>query len=193
MDENQLREMLGIGEDADIEETIKKLRSDAEVTRMSTAEADRTKKFHELFPDEWETQQKLLKRAQNEDARKFADRYANFKLESGKTIALAVPARDKLQETHKKFSEGTITMDDFQAAVDEIAKGSFVELGERGSQVTQEHDGSDIDLVRVFSDRQRALILEGKSSQEALDITAQEMPEGLEAYKNLHPVRGGTR
>lgn len=198
VDEAELRKLLGIGEDADINATITKLQEDAKAFAEADKEAQKKRKFAEDYPEEYAVQQELLKKAREADSKDFAESFARVKLESGKEVGLPPTAVDKVKELHKAFSEGTADVATLKDAIDEMLKHGVVKYGEVGT--SRPGAGADIDspqdAVKEFAERMTAIQREAKkegkeiSPGDALAKAASEMPEHYEIYRNMG---GGVR
>lgn len=196
VDEAELRKLFNIPEGADLTKFLSDLKRDAETQRMSSADADKAKKFAEAFPEEAKRLAELADRDRRSQAKEFAENFRSITTDAGRTVRLSPVAITKAEELALKFSEGAVTVEDFGEMLETIAKTGIVELGERGTSAQPEDDGvSDATSAATrLSDMARALVLEAKGNGKEITLAdasnqvARENPALFAAYRRGVPT-----
>jgi len=185
VDENQLREALGIDADADIAETIKEMREAREAVTIAAHEQDKARTFAEQYPEQHRQLAELRQRDREHAARAFAERYSNFRTESGRRATLSPKALEQVEEMHLKLSEGAIKAEDFTALLDGIVSSGVIELGERGHSIAPDGEAMGDPIaaarqLRTFAEEKMAAN-DKLDMQTAMRQAAGEHPELFEA------------
>jgi hypothetical protein len=182
----RLREVLGLGEDADILKAVTDIKAEVEPLREAAKTHAEKKAFAESYPDEFARLQRLEKKDRENEAKAFSERFAKFD-ESEKGFSTVV--QDKLQEVHKKFSEGEATTADLAEVMELIASDKgIVDYSETGSSRSTESVNSD--PAKAFSEKvieiQESDKLEyGAAVQEAM----RRYPNLFAGYRSNVPTR----
>jgi len=156
---------------------LKKVKQDAETTRS----------FRDTFPQEFAEMQNLRKSRIENDARKFAENYERFTVkdkDEKDTRGFSALVLGKIEDTHKKFSEGIVTAEDMADLLDSISEGGIVDYKEIGSSRRKEFSGSDTtDPRKQFSEVVAGLMGNDELSYEdAIVEAAKSEPELYQAY-----------
>lgn len=216
-----LKELYGIeGDDGDADAVIAKAKeivankqtSDDRVKELET-ELDDTKKklpvdtqaalkFAEQYPDEHKRMVELENVNRANSAKAFAESIRRFSEVDGEKTrvtkyGLSGLALQTIEEAHKKFSEGTGTLADFEGAIDSVVKTGIVDYGEHGS--SSQPDIPDVDVSgtatgiannrKAFSEavnkKREDAASAGKelSLQDAIREVTRENPELAAAYR----------
>jgi len=191
----QLREALGLADDADIIKAVSDLRDTAQPLKEAVDEANAVKAFSELYPEQAAELEELRKERIETSAKAFSESCGKLRFKVGKTQTekgLSGLALEKIEETHKKFSEGSASLADFEDVLKTITgDDGIVDFGETGSS------GSS-DLVLMSSDPRIAFSELVKKIQEESDEpleysdavreAANRDPELAKAYQNHRPA-----
>jgi hypothetical protein len=86
-----------------------------------------------------------MERDRNNSAKAFSESVQQIRKTEGYGLkstkqALSVQALEKVQEVHRKFSEGKATLEDFEEVVKTIVNGGIIQFGEVGTS----HDDDSI-------------------------------------------------
>lgn len=188
----QIRERLNINAESDVLAEVDRLVNDVQPLREAEAAADARRSFREQFPDEFERMQRLETREREQDAKEFALRYERFdKLEGEQvvksTVGFSMSTVNKIEEVHKKISEGSITHADLAGMLDSIAKVGLVDYSEKGSSRLSDKLG----VEKTGNPRQdfAALVQEVMEEDElsreaAIRVAAQRDPELFRQYRS---------
>lgn len=227
MNEEQLKklaEKLGItfSEDINGEEfgdlviaQIEKDRAELLPLREAQKDSEKRKSFAEEYPEEYKRLQESEKFRIEANSRQFAETIGSKRFsepvgkkdEEGNDVilvtnkGLSAKALDAVRETHLKFSEGSVTVEDFSNTINSIMENGIVEYGERGTNQSESEAvvGQDVvpsgDLAtrrRAFAEqvdktREKMAKDAGKQLSEidykvAYVTTAKEYPKMYEAY-----------
>lgn len=139
--EQELRQLLGLGDDANIVEHVKNMNDELTPVREALKQHNERKAFAEAFPEEYERLQRLEAESHDNAAKRFSESYigSRFAHKQGDedvptTIGLSALALDKVREYAKKFSERTADLDGFKDVMDTImSAGGVVDYGTTGS------------------------------------------------------------
>lgn len=202
VDEAELRKLLGIDDTVMLNDHITQLMADAAITQRLNAEADKLKAFADAYPEEARRLAELSANDRANEAKKFADSFTKIKAgEDGKlTVRFTPNAVEAVEQAALKFSDGSVTLEDFGSVLHTIAKSGVVEISERGSSLAPEDrgelDGADAgtqlsDLAHKMVSQAQA---EGKelALSDALQFVARSNPELYAAYRSNMP-NGGWR
>src|SRR5215831_13992270 len=150
-DVTELNELLGV-DDIEAEDVfmpaVRTAFSELKALKETVGATSQEKQFAEQFPDVWREHQSLLESNRTSAAVKFAESVSRvnrvagvegeeIKLEPTRN-GLSASSLEQIATVHKKFSEGTATVEDFEEAVKTIVNGGIVEFGEVGSAVEPE-------------------------------------------------------
>lgn len=177
--------------------------------RQLKTHSDKQKQFAEDYPE----QAALLTTLRNDNisnsskrfgeeigARRFSETIVGEKDDEGNnkaiitTKGLSAKALDVIQETHKKFSEGTVTATDFENSIEAVFNNGIVDYGEAGTSLSEgEIDpkaddvpatGDVLNTRMAFMEKVTAIEQEKdeRTFSEALTIAAEKFPKMYEAY-----------
>lgn len=140
-DVNELRRVLDLPVDAHgdkIVETIKVKFGELHSLREAVSAADQEKVFAEQYPQYWGEHRKLMERDREHTAKSFSESVSKVRDQQGYGLVetkrgLSTVAVEKVTTTHKKFSEGTVTLEDFEECIKSIVNGGIVQFGEIGN------------------------------------------------------------
>jgi hypothetical protein len=128
----KLREVLGLGEDADIVKAVEDINAEVTPLREAAKTFSEKKSFAEEYPDQAAKLERLEKRDREHEAKAFSERFAKIGEEGKKGLSTVV--RDKLEEVHMKFSEGKATTADLAEVMELVAsENGIVDFAEVGS------------------------------------------------------------
>lgn len=151
----KIREVFGIkvADDAD-EAAIVKANEDlvekattqfSEYTKLKEAvtTSSEEKDFEKKYPTQFAEHRKLLEKSRENDAIQFSESVKGFtRTEGDKQVAtdkgLSGLALEEVKKVHKKFAEGSATLEDFTGVVNTIVHGGIVDYSENGSSSTKE-------------------------------------------------------
>lgn len=140
-DAQELLRALDLPVDADgvkVVETVKLKFGELAELKSREAAQDQEKAFAEKYPQYWTEHKKLMERDRETRAVMFTESVTRIRKAEGYGLketkqALSPQAKEKVAELHKKFSEGTPTVEDFEECIKEITNGGIVQFGELGS------------------------------------------------------------
>lgn len=188
----RLREILGLAADADIVKPIQDLLAEVAPLRQAAVANSERKAFSERWPDEARELARLRAKDIESEAKAFSERYANIRKPgtdepTGKGFSTLV--QGKLQNVHKRFSEGNPNINDVTDLVDAIAAGGIVDFTERGSARHSETVLSD-NPAKAFSELVVAIQESDKVAYDkAVELAEQRHPAEFEAYRRSLPGR----
>lgn len=207
MDEAKVREALGIGDDVDIVATIEALNTELTPLRELKAESEAAKQFSEQFPEEYERLKELEADSRDNAARRFSEQLATRRfsrvvgtneedgtpeLEST-TVGLSAVAIEEIASVVKKFSERTVSVDDFKGVLSTIIDGGIVDYGNKGSELAPAVDEGPVvasnnrEARKMFSDKINEIVEKDELDFDAaMKLAIQKYPELYEQY--LSPV-----
>lgn len=214
-----LKELFCI-KDADTDALVEKAKEIAEgnktfserVTELEAELADTKKKlpkdtqaelkFAEQYPDEHKRMVELENVNRVNSAKTFSESIMRFSEPDGEkskptNFGLSGLALQTIEEAHKKFSEGTGTLADFEGAVSSVVNNGIVDYGEHGS--SKQKDVPDVDTSatpggiasnrKAFAELVNSKRLEAAeagnemSLQDAIREVTRENPELAAAYR----------
>jgi hypothetical protein len=200
-DARELLHALDLDSDTDSDKVVEEIRKRfGELDRLRKSEelSEQEKKFAEQFPAVYEEHNKLMATNRENAAIKFSEGVKTIRKAEGYALkdtrqGLSMEALNSIVEVHKKFAEGTATIDDFEEVVKKIVNGGIVQFGELGSS-TGEDDVPDIDTTTaagVAGARKMFGELVARTQQEnpewdfrkAYSETAKKHPDLAEAYQ----------
>jgi hypothetical protein len=187
----KLRETLGLDENADIIKAVSDLKETAGPLEEVAKQFSERKQFAEAFPEQHEELEKLRKERIENKAIKFSESVGDMRFGSEQKHRLAPVVLEKVANLHKKFSERSATIDDFEDLMNAMHdEKALVEVGERGSDRTEEIKFTETDNPRkAFSEAVTAIMEQDELDYEAaVRIAAEKHPELAAAYQNTRVV-----
>lgn len=180
-DAHELLSVLDLPGDAKpavVVEAVKVAAGELKKFRDNQSAAEQEKEFSERYPEYYEEHKKLMEKSRDNDAKIFSEGIAVVKRPEGKGLVktrqqLSVVAREKVQETHKKFADGSITIDDFEECIRTITSGGIVEFGEVGTS-------GEEDDVPEFPDNATGVAGAKKAFAELMNAHMKENPDDSE-------------
>jgi len=164
------------------------------------------KQFAEQFPHVWAQHQQMIERDRSTNARGFAESVKTVKRPEGDKMlptssGLSALAMDKISEVHKKFSEGTATLADFEDVLRTVIHGGIVQYGENGSSLKPADEGFTLDTRsmgglqsarKLFAEKIAEVQNEHKDDanftfQMAISEAGRKHPDLLDAYQMAAP------
>jgi len=142
----ELNELLGV-DDIEADDVfmpaVRTAFSELKALKETVGATSQEKEFSEKYPDLWRQHNELLDANRAGTAKTFAESVSrinrvagvegeDIKLEPTRN-GLSAAALDQIADVHKKFSEGTATLADFEETIKTITNGGVVEFGEVGS------------------------------------------------------------
>jgi hypothetical protein len=192
----ELKELLGVKDDEQFVPEARKAFGEIVALRASVGKSDQERQFSEQFPAVWREHQQLLESNRNTQARAFSESVQRIERPEGDQMVptrngLSGMALEKVAEVHKKFSEGSATIADFEDAVKTIVHGGIVEFGEIGSSVAKETPGVDATTASGIADARKMFaekVAEIQSSDEmsfaeAIKEASRQYPELAAGYR----------
>lgn len=183
----KLREMLDLGDDADIIKAVEQMKGEVTPLREAAKAHSERKAFSEAYPDEFKRLQKLEAKDRENEAKAFSEKFASI----GEGKGFSTLVQDKLQGLHKQFSEGSATTDDLAELMELIGSDKgVVDYTETGSaRAKKAPEGS---AAKVFSER----VVEIQESDkleygDAVAEAARRYPDEFDAYR-LNPTVVGS-
>ena len=143
----ELNELLGV-EDIEADDgatfmpAVRTAFSELAALKASVGQSSQEKEFAEKFPAVWREHQGLLESNRTNAAVKFAESVSRINRVTGTGDSVTMePTRnglsaaslEQIAAVHKKFSDGSATLEDFEETVKTIVNGGVVEFGEVGS------------------------------------------------------------
>lgn len=189
-----------VGENTQLSEQVTVLKAENE--KLTKPEDQQRKQFAEQYPDEARRMAELEAVNRESGAKQFSESVQRFSKTSGdKTeptnMGLSGLALQQVAEAHKKFSEGSGTVADFEDTMRAIVTNGIVEYGERGSSV--QGDIPDVDTTgtptgiatnrKVFAElvksKQDKALADGRelTFKEAVVEVTRENPELAKEYR----------
>jgi hypothetical protein len=185
----KLREALGLGEDADIVKAVSDIKAEVEPLRAAAKAMSERKKFAEQYPDEAAELDRLKKKNRENEAKAFAERYERFVKKDGDkevttAFGLSALSLQKVEEVHKKFSEGSATAADLADILDTIGEHGIVDYSERGTSRRNAEDVKTEDPGKAFAEKVTEIQNEDKIPYgQAIDVAAKRHPTLFAEYR----------
>jgi hypothetical protein len=199
-DARELFHVLDLDSDTDpakVVETIKVKFGELETLRDSASAHDQEKAFAEQYPQYWNEHMKLMERDRENTAKTFCESVSRIRKTEGYSFketkqGLSVEALNKIAQLHKKFAEGTATLEEFEECIKAITNGGIVAFGEVGSS-SADDDLPDIDVSsptgiaqsrKLFAEVVKKIQQENPEMEytEALEKASKKHPDLAEAY-----------
>ncbi len=191
--EAKLRKELNLDPDEDIIKVVTGMKAEVEPLREAAKAHSESKAFAEQFPEEYARMQRLEKSERGRDAKAFAERYARITVEDEegtKTdtgFGFSALVLSKLEDVHKKFSEGTVTIADIGETLDLMAKKGIVQYSETGASIVREDEDDNVPAkgaAQKFSEKVTEAITNDKLDYKtAVAAVTKQNPELFEAYR----------
>jgi Mu-like prophage I protein len=182
----RLREILGLGDDADIIKAVTEMHTEVKPLREAAKNHSEAKSFAEAYPE----QARELAEARNERmenrARAFSEQFTNILDDQGKPTGKGYPAVvvEKLKDVHKKFSEGTANVNDFTEVLELVGRTGLVDFTEHGSSSTNAFTRDDGDNAKAFAEAVAQIQTNDKLDYEAaVNMAIERHPQLFDAYR----------
>jgi hypothetical protein len=160
------------------------------------------KKFSEDYPTQWAEMQRLTSESNARAGRAFSESVQTLKKQDGENLkpteyGLSSQAQVVIADVHKKFAEGTATVEDFENAIKAITEAGIVRFGESGSTqqpeaiVVDTNSATGIrDARKLFAEKVKEIQNEGDGVDfnEALRLASAKFPELADAYQAAAPA-----
>lgn len=188
MEDSELRELLGIGPEDDLNEKIAVLMSAAADKERKDALNAKARKFTEDYPEEAAELERMKLDGRTTAAREFADSFLNLQ-HDGKVYAVPMPLREKIEQAHLDFTAGNLDLNGFSELIKEAAEGSLskVELGTRGTATTEEDQDDDVLVRNLAAEAKRISKEENMDYGDAMTQAMAEHPDWAQAYDRIRP------
>lgn len=201
-DLRELRNVLDVDDDGQLLEAAKIKFGELTALREAVSASDQERIFAEQYPQYYAEHMRLMERDRNNAAKNFAESVAKVRKTEGYGLketrqGLSVAALEKVQEAHKKFSEGRGTVEDFETCMKAIVNGGIVQFGEIGSSsddALPEIDTSSAVGVagarKIFAEVVAKIQRENpdKSYMECVEEASKKHPDLAESYKLALPA-----
>lgn len=147
-DAQELIQLLGVSDAQAALEAVRTMHTEHNAFQNSVALANEEMEFKTKFPQMYEEHIGLLKDKRANRAKLFATSVSRISTLDGDKpkatqFGLSAIALSTIEEAHIRFSAGTATVDDFEAALSAALNGGAVDYGESGS--SQENQPAVID------------------------------------------------
>lgn len=131
-------------------EEVKKMFGELAEFRTKIDATEQEKQFAEKYPQFWAEHNKLMERDRNANAKTFSEGVARIYKPEGMGLKatkqqLSIVALEKVAETHRKFADGTVTVEDYETAIKAITNGGIVQFGEIGTSESGDIEVPDFD------------------------------------------------
>lgn len=144
MDENQIREILGLSADADITKAISDLHAEVEPLRELKAATSKRETFKEMFPDEFERMSALEATDRERASKEFENNYVNSRVTRTKGdgdaavkeltgLGFSGLALTEIGAFANKINAGDVKIEDFKGVIDSILNDGIVDYKQTGS------------------------------------------------------------
>lgn|SRR5574337_2321 len=175
----------------------KKLNEVIEPLRKSKEDGEKIQSFREMFPEEYAEHIKLKEDKVERDALAFSENYSRFTVKDGddekkSPYGFSQKVKDKIAETHKKFSNREVTKEDLKELLDLIGDNGIVDYSERGSSRfddSGDYKPTNSDPAMAFNEKIVELMESDELTYEkAMELARKKFPEVYESYKKNVPV-----
>lgn len=190
----QLRELLDLGDDGDIVASITELKAQAAPLLEVDKAVEAQRSFAQAFPEKAAELERLSKKDQLSESKKFADKYAGSRIkdDDGKETdrGFNALALERVQATHLRFAQGIGGISDVEGILDAIVDGGMVSYEEKGSsRGTTRTDVPEGETPRIQFANLVKQIRENDSVEQdvAIRMAAEQNPDLYAAYRA--PVR----
>ena len=204
--EKDLRDLLRVADVDDegkLVESVQLAFGELSELRRKQDAVTQEKEFSEKYPQYWDEHNKLMAKTREQDAKSFSESVAKVRRAVGNGLTetrqgLSTVAKENISEVHKKFAEGTATVEDFEGCIKSIMNGGLLEFGEIGTSQNGEDEIPDIDNnsavgiagnKKVFAEVLEKIQREEPelTFHEAYDKAAKKHPDLAEAYRVALP------
>jgi hypothetical protein len=194
--DTRLREILGLDPDADIIKAVSEMNEEVKPLREAAKAHSERKSFSELYPKEFAELEEGRRERRDIKAKSFSEQFRRISDDSGKPTGKGFPAVviNKLEEVHKRFSDGSANIIDFTEVVELIGKTGMVDYSEIGSSRSDSYSDelslNPRDGAKAFADK----VVEIQESDNvdfntATSLTAERHPALFDAYQASLPGR----
>src|SRR5215831_276313 len=194
--EYELRNIFGINGDGDIIEAARLQFGEMAELKRSVDAVTQEKKFAEDYPAFWQEHNALMEKNRKNDAKAFSESVSRVRKAEGYGLketqkGLSAMSLQKVQDVHKKFSEHTATIEDFEDCIRTIVNGGIVEFGELGSDATEDvplvdttTSGGIVQARKLFAEVVSKVQTDNPelSYPECMELAAKKHPDLAEAY-----------
>jgi hypothetical protein len=177
--------------DTEVVEATRLMFGELQELRKNQDKTEQEKIFSEKYPELYAEHTKLMERDRDNSAKMFSESVKTLKKAEGNALktlnqGLSPTALEKVEDVHKKFSEGTVKVEDFEECIKTIMSGGIYQFGELGSS------GENDDVIEVDANTAQGVAGAKKLFSEVMDRTQKENPEWdikkvLEESANKHP------
>ncbi len=185
--DKQIREKLGLDEKADILKAVDDLKEEVGPLREVAKQFSEKKAFAEQFPEQAAELDRLTKLRVQDESIKFSEKFGEKRIADKGLSALALT---KIRESHLKFSEGNMKVEDLDDLLETITnEKGLVEFSERGSTQHEHIEMKEAANPRIaFSELVKSIQESDKLEYEAaIKVAAEKRPDLAEGY--FKPVR----
>lgn len=193
--DTQIREVLGLSPDADIIKAVSDMKATVEPLEAVAKEMSERKEFAELYPEQAAELDKLRKAERDREAKAFAEKFGTLRFkdseENETNKGYSGLALQKIEAAHKKFSEGAVTLEDFEDILNTIAAANgVVEFGEVGSsgEDTMMITESNPRIAFAEAVKRKMSSDETLSYEDAIRAVTKDNPQLAEAYAKFKPA-----
>jgi hypothetical protein len=191
--DGKLRHVLGLDPDADIIKAVENIMEEVAPLRAAAKEHSERKSFAELYPREFAELEEGRRERRDSRAKAFSEQFSHIHDADGKPTKKGFPSVviHKLEEVHKKFSDGNANVNDLSEVIELIGKTGFVDYTEAGSSRTDNYeDPTPKNPAKAFADK----VLEiqeqdGVDYATATSLAASRHPDMFENYQASLPGR----
>jgi hypothetical protein len=196
LEDNTAHELLRVlelpveSDGAKVLETTKLAMGELAQFKHNQDRTEQEKKFAEQYPDMYHEHNKLMERDRKSNARLFSESVGKLRTQRGLGLVetrtgLSQIAKEKVEEVHVKFAEGTATSEDYESAVRAIMNGGLVDFGEIGSN-------NNDDSIPVFDTNTPSGVAGSKKAmselmQKYMKENNCSPDEALKAVQDKHP------
>lgn len=196
VNEEELRALLGIGAEASINTFISELMVKADQVDKLKGDTAAQMAFSEQYPEQAKELAELRELRLNDEARRFSEAVAGMRFSEGvgdekkdSTKGLSSLAIETIAQTARKFSEGTVNIEDFKGAITAILDSGVVDYGQSGSSRADDGIFDEVptnaqEVRRVFAEKVAEIQTKDTEGDfnKALSIASQRFPKLAEAY-----------
>jgi hypothetical protein len=193
--DRELRELLELDDDADIVARVSEMRNVAAPLEEAAVLAGEQRAFSERYPEEAAELKRLREESVSRQAKSFAESCGKLRLKIGETqteMGFSAIALEKIENAHRKFSEGAATLSDFEAVLSTVmGSEGIVDFAETGSSVTDDLPLQSGNPRIAFAELIKRVIEDNDGELEYADAVreaAKKNPELAEAYRNYKPA-----
>jgi len=193
VNEEELRKILGIGEETDIKEAVQAVVDEVTPLREALKTHSEKKQFSELFPAEFERMERLEAESRDNAAKRFAESVGGHRLtrkvgeaDEETTLGYSALVVDKIEEYVKAFSENRADLTMFSEVMNTITNNGIVDYGTRGSSREDEKVLVDSDAPKPGTVLERRKAFSDKVT-EIMEKDSLDLPKALELAAKTYP------